>query len=206
MKKIWMLIGSIMLLFTTYQLVTTYAKYTNSATATVEKQAGAWVIKVNNQNLANSSGATTNFNIAGLNSQANSFVAQGKIAPSSSGYFDIVIDPTGCSVAVRYDITFGVGAISSINFSSVRKVVNNTETTDGIIKTGEKTYSGVINLADVKSGTATTVRLYIEWEDLANGAGDNADSALGLVQGSQVSLPVSVVVSQYSGETIENGV
>ena len=59
MRKTWILIGTIMLLFTIYQVATSYAKYSNTATATVEKQAGAWIVKVNNQNIVNASGMAT---------------------------------------------------------------------------------------------------------------------------------------------------
>lgn len=52
MRKIWILIGICMLLFTVFQIASTYAKYTTEATATTEKQAGAWVIKVNNETIS----------------------------------------------------------------------------------------------------------------------------------------------------------
>lgn len=54
MKKTWIFMGMLMLLLTIYQVGATYAKYTTSATASVEKQAGAWVIKVNNSDISNS--------------------------------------------------------------------------------------------------------------------------------------------------------
>ena len=61
MRKTWILIGIIMLLFTSYQIVTTYAKYTATATATAQKQAGAWVIKVNDDSITSTTRSSNNF-------------------------------------------------------------------------------------------------------------------------------------------------
>lgn len=206
MKKTWILIGTIMLLYTLYQVAISYAKYSNTASATVEKQAGAWIVKVNNQNIVNSSGTATTFNINNLTYPSSSqYVAQNKMAPGTNGYFDIIIDPTGCSVAIRYDVKLDVESldiIDSIKFSSAYRVVNNTEVSEGIIETDENTYSGIISLADVKNSVPTTVRFYLEWEEKGSAAADAADSELGLVRGNITSLPVKVEVSQYLGETL----
>ena len=51
MKKTWFLVGALMLLITTYEIISSYAKYTSEATGTIEKNAGAWMIKVNDSNL-----------------------------------------------------------------------------------------------------------------------------------------------------------
>lgn len=207
MKKVWGLIGTIMLLFTMYQVATTYAKYTNAATATVEKGAGAWVVKVNNQNIVNSNGTATTFNINSLTYPSNGqFVAQNKMAPGTNGYFDILIDPTGCSVAIRFDVILDVASldiIDSIKFSSACRVVNNVEVSEGIVQTGVNTYSGIISLEDVKNAVPTTVRFYIEWEEKGTTTADDADSQLGLVRGNVTSLPVRVEASQYLGETLQ---
>ena len=54
MKKTWIVIGIIMLAVSIYQIALTYAKYVTTATATVEKNAGAWVISVNDEDISNS--------------------------------------------------------------------------------------------------------------------------------------------------------
>ena len=53
MRRTWIVIGIGMLLFTTFQIISAYAKYVANATATVSKQAGAWVIEVNNETISN---------------------------------------------------------------------------------------------------------------------------------------------------------
>ena len=204
MKKVYILIFLIMLLFTTYEIANSYAKYTSEASGTASKQAGAWVVEVNDEEITSSS-STKTFQIANLTYPANNYVLENKMAPTSTGYFDIEIDPTGASVAIRYDLTIDFSALSvsnAINFDSAYKVVNNVESATGIVKTGANTYSGIIPLSEVKAGTSTTLRFYVAWTDDGTGTNDDADSALGLSQDVSLALPVSVTVSQYLGETL----
>lgn len=204
MKRIYTLLGILMLLFTFYQVATSYAKYIAEATAVVEKQAGAWAIKVNNTDISNSNSETT-FNVDNLIFPESAFVAENKLAPGANGYFEIVIDSTGSSVAVRYDVTLVVdnlNIIDSIRFTKACILVDGEEVEEGIIKTGENTYSGVISLEDVTNEVQTTLRFYIGWEELENGQGDVADTELGLIKDISTNIPVDVVVTQYLGEPI----
>ena len=204
MRKTGILIGIIMLLFTTYQISSTYAKYTSSASATAQKQAGAWVIKANNTNISSAS-SVTNFTIDSLTYPSSSFVAPNKIAPGSSGYFDILIDPTGSSVAIRYDVSLdvsGLNTLDAISLTSACTVVNGTEVTTGIVATGTGTYSGTISLNDVQNGVPCRARFYVTWQERGTEAGDVSDSSLGSVLNSTTAIPVTIVVSQYSGEAL----
>ena len=204
MKRTYTLLGIIMLIFTFYQIATSYAKYIAEATAVVEKQAGAWSIKVNNTDISNSNSETT-FNVDNLIFPESAFVADNKLAPGANGYFEIVIDSTGSSVAVRYDVTLVVdnlNIIDSIRFTKACIVVDGEEVEEGIIKTGDNTYSGVISLEDVTNEVQTTLRFYIGWEELENGQGDIADTELGLIKDISTNIPVDVVVTQYLGEPI----
>lgn len=205
MKKTWILVGIIMFLFTSYQIATSYAKYTAEADATVEKQAGAWVIKINDDDISNSNAQTT-FDIDELVFPENEFVVDGKLAPASSGYFDVVIDPTGSSVAVRFDVTLDVSELNdydAINFTAAYRVINGQEVSQGMVRTGSHTYSGVISLADVEDEVASTMRFYIGWEEEGDDEGDEEDTHIGNIKDLSASLPVNVVVTQYSGETLE---
>lgn len=205
MKKTWILVGIIMLLFTSYQIATTYAKYMTEATANIEKTAGAWVIKINDNDISNSNSETT-FDIDDLIFPESEFVVEGKLAPASSGYFDVVIDPTGTSVAVRFDVTLdvsGLSAYDAINFTAVYRVINGEEVSANMVRTGDHTYSGVISLDDVKEGIASTMRFYIGWEEDETEEGDESDTQLGNIKDVTAKLPVNVVISQYSGETLE---
>ena len=204
MRKTWIIIGIAMLLFTSYKILDTYAKYVSRAEAQVEKESGAWVIKVNDTDISNSNEETT-FNISNIIYQNNEFVAENKMAPSSNGYFDIIIDPSNSSVAVRFDVTLDVqqlNIIDSIRFTNAYRIINGEESSDGIVQTGENTYSGVINLNDVKNKVASTMRFYIGWDEKETEEGDLQDSELGSVIDLSTDLPVRVTVSQYLGEEL----
>ena len=146
-------------------------------------------------------GASTTFNIDGLTFPDNEYVVDDKLAPSSTGFFDIVIDPTGTSVAVRFDVTLdedSLNIIDAIHFSNAYKIVNDEEVSTGIVQTGEDTFSGVISLSDVTNGIPTTLRFYIEWEEEETTEGNIIDSQLGSYKDLSTTLPITVVVTQYS--------
>ena len=64
------------------------------------------------KNYPNNKFYVDNFNIDELIFPESEFVVDGKLAPSSSGYFDVVIDPTGSSVAVRFDVSLDLSELS----------------------------------------------------------------------------------------------
>ena len=74
---------------------------------------------------------------------------------------------------------------------------------EGMVRTADHTYSGVISLDDVKNGIPSTMRFYIGWEEDDTEEGDESDTHLGNLKDVTTELPVNVVISQYSGETLE---
>ena len=150
-------------------------------------------------------GGQVTFDIDNLVYPSNEFVVDDKLAPSSSGYFDIVIDATGSSVAVRFDVTLdtdNLNAFDSIRFTDAYRVVNGEEVAGGMVRTGNKTYSGIITLSDIEDEIASTIRFYIGWDEEESEEGDISDSQIGLTPGVSTSLPVSVIATQYLGEEL----
>lgn len=204
MKKIWILSSLIMILITFYQINQTYAKYSSQAKGTVEEEIGAWIVKINGKNIATEEDVQ-NFTINQLNYNSNNYVSEGKIAPGLLGYFDIEIDATEASVAVRYDVKIDFASLDisdAINFSKLVKVVDGVEIEEGITKTAESTYTGVVSKEDIEAGKTNTVRVYIGWDDDGTGQNDEADSILGSQKDIQVSIPVELKANQYLGEEI----
>lgn len=201
MKKIWVLICLIMILVTIYKISESYAKYVSEASGTMEKQAGAWVIKVNDIDISSGS-VTHEFNVRNFTFLENSYVAPGKLAPDSEGYFDIDIDPTGTSVAIRFDATLDFSELEvsdNINFDYACKVVDGVEETSGMIRTARNTYTGIITLDEVTNEQITTARFYIMWD----GNDNVADMILGVTnEGITLNMPIDITVSQYFGESI----
>lgn len=194
-----------MLIVTIFVIANSYAKYIAEASGTTERKAGAWVIKVNDTDISSSS-SETEFKIDKLTYKKNDYVEEGKIAPSSVGYFDVTIDPSGTSTAVRFDVTIDtteLGISDAINFTDAKLVVDGVESDKTLTRTAEKTYSGIISLDDVQKGVLTTARFYIKWNDEETTLGDKSDSQIGSTKDVSLGLPIVVVVSQYLGETLE---
>lgn len=206
MKKVYILLAIAMLLYLGYVVTESYAKYSSQGIATAGKQAGAWIIDINDTDVV-SKNSTKSFQIRNLTYPTNNYVLENKMAPSSSGYFDIIINPTGCSVAVKFDVTIDLTALSinnAIRFQSACKVIDGQENISGMTRTGLNTYTGTISLADIKLEKTTTARFYLCWDEDGTGANDENDSAIGVARtiNSNLNLPITVVLSQYSGETI----
>lgn len=204
MKKVWILSALIMLLITFYQINSAYAKYFTQAEGTVEENIGKWIVKINGTNIATEEDIQ-NFTINELTYNSNDYVLAGKIAPGLLGYFDVEIDATEASVAVKYEVSIDFSQLDlseSIKFAKLVRVVDGVESEDGITKTEESTYAGVVNLEDIEAGRTNIIRVYLEWEDDGTGANDEADSNLGTTKDTQVSIPVQVRASQYLGEEI----
>ena len=204
MKKIWTLLGVIMLLVTILQVRGTYAKYSSTAEATIQKQAGAWAIKINNSDIL-AGNVEKKFNIDSLIYPSNDYVLENKIAPSSNGYFDIVIDTTGTSVATKFDVTIDktqLEEFDAISFEAAYMLINGQEKSENITRTAQDTYSGIISLQDVKDKKSTSLRFYIKWENDAQGRNDERDSQLGLTKNLKIRIPIEVSITHYMGEQL----
>ena len=92
-----------MLVASIYLIKETYAVFETTGTGTADFSIGSWVINLNSIDI--SSGQTVSFSINSFTYSDSSHIANGVIAPGRSGYFDLILDPDGTDVSVRYDIT-----------------------------------------------------------------------------------------------------
>lgn len=204
MKKVWILSVLIMIVVTIYQITTTFAKYVSEAYAEAEQEVGVWIIKVNDTDISDSSTQQKDFIIDTLNYNPSQYVVNGKIAPGSVGYFDVVIDATETSVAVIYDLEFDFSSLdinNSLKFDKIVRVKNDG-TEEPIIRTGINTYSSLITLDQISKKELETVRIYIVWENDDSEENNKFDSETGLIQNLNLKIPVQALVNQYLGEEI----
>src|SRR5574344_1686768 len=148
MKKIILIIICIISILSTIIIFfSTYSKYTEDAQATVENQVGKWIVKINNKDITQ--GISQDFLIQNIVIDENTNVIDGKIAPGTTGHFDIEINPAGTQVAVRYDIT-----INKENITNSQIIIDNITELNGntVIRTAENIYTGIISLSDVENG------------------------------------------------------
>jgi len=202
MKKIWLLVGIVLLIFTGYEIAISYAKYVSQAQGVAEEGAGAWAITVNDEDIVTGNTQKT-FVIDQLTYLPNQYVADNVMAPASVGFFDITINPSGSSVAIRFDINIdstGLGINDAIYIDSAFKIVNGVEVQNSMTKTTADTYTGTMSLSDVNLNQTTTIRVYVKWEE--TGENDEDDTLIGDLKNVNLDLPIVITVSQYMGEQI----
>ena len=145
-----------------------YAKYVSSASATGKFTIAEWTFKVNNIDVVSGSNFS---NTLVPTYDTNTNISSGVIAPTSTGYFDLVIDSTKVDVSYNQTITVSTGddnTITDLKITGYR--INNSET---ILFTGENnTITTTHNLSDTNK--TNTYRIYIEWFD---GTGESMNNA-----------------------------
>lgn len=80
----------------------TYSRYVADATSDIKIGFANWQIKVNDSDISDGTVSTINI-VPTMDTNTN--IASNTVAPSSSGYFDIVIDPTNVDVSFDYTIS-----------------------------------------------------------------------------------------------------
>lgn len=192
-SKILYITCAIMIFVTIYEITNTYGLFESNINMDVDSKLATWNILINDTNI----GKSETFTIDNFNSEEDSTVASGKIAPGTSGYFNININPSTTQVSIRYDLTFDFSKLD--NLFTITKV----EEKNGynLIKTGPNTYSNVITLNEIKENKTNNIRVHIKWNN--NEENNDKDTEIGLTENNTLNIPVSITVLQYSGEKIE---
>lgn len=177
-----------------YAIITTYATFRSEFSGNMEMENATWKIIVNNTDI--SSQTVKNFTIDKINVDKSEGVEDGKLAPGSKGNFNILIDPTETDVSVKYELKINTEYLDETNIKI--ESVNETLHSNTLIRTGENTYTGVIQLKDIQNSMNNNIQINIIWED-----DENQDMNVGEVPNNQIKIPVELKVSQYLGETIE---
>ena len=178
-RQFRLLLACIALLLLVNMIQDTYAKYISSASANSEFTIARWSFLVNTQDVLNNSDFSNTI-VPHFDTNAN--IASGVIAPTSTGYFDIVINSTNVGVAFDETITLEQSS---------------TNTVTDLVFTGYSLNNGnVVSLNDVTTATITsshplneqntvnTYRVYIKWNDNAlTETMDNSDDTDAAVNG-----------------------
>ena len=192
MNKRLTILSIIMFAIVGFTIKDTYGLFESEKDETVSSTLAKWVVKVNDYNV----NEIQNLVIDKLNVLDNSSVKEGKLAPGTSGYCDIIIDPGDTDVSIKYELTFDFSQNTNASFrvKEIEELRNSN-----IIKTGETSYTGVLELTDIKNNLKDTIRIQLEWENDENN--NEADSLMSSTKGN-LNIPVTIKVSQYLGEAI----
>ena len=179
-----------------YKLVQIYAVFYSEGQGVLQINQATWTILVNETNIV-SGGDTISFTVNNVEFTSSDRVLEGNIAPGMSARFNIVINPSGTDVAIRYDVTINEDEITndSIVIDTVTDVNGNS-----LIKTGQYTYTGIFSLAEVQANNYANIQVGVIWEN--NEENNVLDTEIGTQDSPAIQIPISVNVSQYIGETI----
>ena len=156
-KKIIFFIALISLFYCVSFMQDTYAKYLSSAVETAELTIARWSILINNQDVVNESNFTDTITpvFAGTTN-----IKSDVIAPTATGYFELIIDGTNTDVSFQYSISIDTTDSVVDDLKIVSYEIDNTTTTfSGSAVTGN------ILLNDLSR--SKTIRFNVEWDDNA---------------------------------------
>ena len=169
-RKIRLFVALISLLYSVSLIQSTYAKYVTTADANTNITIARWNVLVNGQDVKNNSDFSSKVTPVFT---GNDNIASGIIAPTSTGYFDLIINGTNSDVSFTYTIK-----IQNDTNTSVKDLTLDSYTIDsGTSNTfTDGTITGNINLNDTNK--THTIRVYVKWLDgdteTMNNAADTA--------------------------------
>lgn len=160
----------------------TYSRYVASATGDLEVAVAKWQILLNNNDITNNTSSTITLTPV---VETNANVADNKIAPSSKGYFDIVVNPTNVDVSFDYSIGLSITNTDMPDVMISKYAIMDSTYKDGDELTYTTISNGVITGSSTydktKAYTPFTVRVYFEWYE---GTDEKMDDATDTTAGS----------------------
>jgi hypothetical protein len=170
-----------------------YALLQTISSGNVEVKTGSWIIKLNEKNISN--GITETFTLNNIiYDESDENIENGYIAPGKSGYFDIILDPSGTDVAISYEINV---RLEDCDYpENIKLSVENTST-DGDVQVDGNIFKGLISLNDIKSNKTITLRLTLIWEN--NEELNESDTKLGIEEANKFKIPITITLNQYQG-------
>lgn len=179
----------------------TYSRYIADANGNIKIGFAKWQIKINNNDITDSNISSVNI-IPVIKENIN--VAENTVAPSSSGYFDIVIDPTNVDVSFNYSIS-----IELLNENMPDLIISEYAVLDEKYKEGDEiTYTpltdGIIKdsftHSEEKNYSPFTIRVCFEWYEGKNELmNDNTDTEIGkdaAINNSELQIKASIYFEQ----------
>lgn len=144
-----------------------YAKYISSTRENTEITVARWKILVNNTDIRN--GSTSGVSIVPV-FPGNEHIASGIIAPTSEGYFDLIIDSSNADVSFKYTIKLSVSEDSSVKDLVAFKYNVNDGEDIVLAKTTQVIEDTVLHSSN--PGTIK-IRVYVVWDDSEGSSMDN---------------------------------
>ena len=191
MKK---LIYSLLVIFSltlcVFFVTESYAKYITSAQGNANMKVARWKIIVNNEDIRDNKTLEAEIKPTFLETD---HIASDVIAPTSEGYFDLIIDAREADVSFKYKISMSVNKNSSVkDLVATKYVVNGGEpiTMDINNQTIENT------VLYGNNNSTINIRVYIVWNDGDGSLMDNSADTLATTSGNSAMMNVSLNFTQ----------
>lgn len=183
LKKYVLLLALISAIVSIFFIVNTFAKYSTSAKQKTDIPIARWNIKVNDISIKNGDSLTS---VITPTFPGSEHIAEGIIAPTAEGYFDLQLDCSDADVSFAYNIT-----ISPSHNSSVSDIiVTGYSIDDGDTIAFSDTDNSISDNIYYTSGITTrNIRVYIKWDDDSETQTmDNASDTAATLDSSSVAL------------------
>ena len=190
MKKRLILLVVLSIILCLFFVQESLAKYITAADETANISIARWKILVNDEDIRDENTVNTVINPVFL---GNDNIAENIIAPTSEGYFDLIIDAREADVSFKYKISMSVNQNSSVkDLVATKYVVNGGEpiTMDINNQTIENT------VLYGNNNSTINIRVYIVWNDGYGSLMDNSADTLATTSGNSAMMNVSLNFTQ----------
>ncbi len=157
------LISTCLFIFSIYF---TYAKYTSDYEKSTNINLAKWRLKINNSDVSNNSDFSQALTPV---IDSNPHIANNVIAPTSTGHFDIELDPSEIDLSFSYSIT-----INNTNSAVQDYKVTGYSIDNGATLAFNNTPITNTILSD-DSHNPITYRFFVEWDDSQSNSTNNAE-------------------------------
>ena len=190
MKKKVILLVVLSILLCLFFVQESFAKYITEANETANMSIARWKILVNNEDIRDENTVNTVINPV---FPGNDNIAENIIAPTSEGYFDLIIDAREADVSFKYKITLSVNEDSSVRDLVATKYVIN----DGEEITLDSDNQVIENTVLHRDNTGTiNIRVFILWNDGEGASMDNSEDTSATTSSNSAMMNVSLNFTQ----------
>lgn len=186
MKKYVIGLTVLSLLLCLFFIQESFAKYITSADETATMTIARWKILVNNEDIRDENSVNAIINPVFL---GNDNIAANIIAPTSEGYFDLVIDAREADVSFKYKIEMAVNENSSVSDLIVTKYTINGGAPI-LLDSDEQVIENTVLHRDNTS--TINIRVYIVWDDSVDATMDNSDDTAATIDTNNAMMDVSI--------------
>ena len=139
----------------------TYSRYVADTTSSIEAPFAKWQIMVNSNDITNENSTNLTFTPS-IDENVN--VAEGTVAPSSKGHFDIVIDATNVDVSFNYNIALQINNENMPDLLITKYAVL-PDDGSALQYTTLNDYSISSDFTHSATSRVRTIRIFFEWRE-----------------------------------------